>query len=55
MTEEVTGTEEAEGQNTEEEKPGLQISENTVILLLIVFTLVIGGWWFLNLYMGRWI
>ncbi len=31
------------------------ISDRLVIFLLIVFTLMIGAWWALNLYMGRWI
>lgn len=33
----------------------ITISDRTVILLLVVFTLVIAGWWLLNIYMGRWI
>ncbi len=32
-----------------------EITDNLVILLLIVFTVIIGIWWFLNLYMGRWV
>jgi hypothetical protein len=35
--------------------PPFEITDNLVILLLIVFTITIGIWWFLNLYMGRWI
>ncbi|MEM3851875.1 MAG: hypothetical protein QXP70_02630 [Methanomassiliicoccales archaeon] len=31
------------------------INDNLVILLLIVFTLMIGAWMFVNMYMGRWI
>lgn len=37
------------------EKPGSFVSDNFVILLLIIFTLMIAAWMFVNLYMGRWI
>lgn len=44
------------GEQTQtEERPGIAISDNMIILLLIAFTLMIGGWWLINLYMGRWI
>ena len=47
-----------ENENGMEDDAGhrpFEISDNLVILLLIVFTITIGIWWFLNLYMGRWI
>lgn len=55
MTEDI-GTAESEVQETEETGGhGISISDNLVILLLIAFALMIGAWWLVNLYMGRWI
>ncbi|MBX8635394.1 MAG: hypothetical protein KIS30_03595 [Thermoplasmata archaeon] len=55
----VQETDETMGnENVEKDAPGrrsFEITDNLVILLLIVFTVIIGAWWFLNLYMGRWI
>lgn len=34
---------------------GIELTDNRIILLLILFTLMIGAWWMVNLYMGRWI
>jgi hypothetical protein len=31
------------------------VTDNLVIFLLILFTLMISAWWLLNMYMGRWI
>lgn len=49
---EVSYTEDQEG---EKGGFGIEITDNLVILLLVIFTLMIGAWWFVNLYMGRWI
>ncbi len=36
-------------------RKGIELTDNKVILLLILFTLMVGAWWMVNLYMGRWI
>ncbi len=54
MEEEIK-TSGTENQDGEKGGFGIEITDNLVILLLVVFTLIIGAWWFVNLYMGRWI
>ncbi len=54
MVEEEITTNQPEKQDLEK-GPGISISDNMIILLLILFALMIGAWWFVNLFMGRWI
>ena len=56
MAETKQKTEKPESEKTEKaEQHEIAINDRTVILLLVLFTLMIAGWWILNLYMGRWI
>lgn len=55
MEEEKMVSEKDETEGQQGEKRAIAVSDNMIILLLILFTLMIGGWWLLNLYMGRWI
>ncbi len=57
MTEEQISqtVENEDGERNASNRKSFEITDNLVILLLVVFTVIIGVWWFLNLYMGRWI